>query len=127
MQQATNTHPPRSVTIAIQLIWLTLAANALLMAVDYDDASLDAMTFNSILLVFNGFVVIKIADSRNWARIAYSVLVALDVALIFAVGLDGATDLDVLVTYMSLALEAWALFKLFGADADQWFRQTRQP
>jgi len=87
MQQPTSTHPPRSVTNALQLIWLTLAVNALMMALDYDDASSDAMVFNSILLVFSGFVVLRIAACRNWARIAYSVLVALDVALILAIRL----------------------------------------
>ena len=124
MQQATNSHPPRSVTAAIQLIWLTLAANALMLALDYDDATSDAMVFNSILLVFSGFVVLRIAACRNWARIAYSVLVALDVALILAIGLEEASELEVMVTYMSVALEGWALLRLFGAEADQWFSPT---
>ena len=126
MQQATTSLPPRTVTIAIQLIWLTIAANALMMAVDYDDASSDAMVFNSMLLVFNGFTTIKIAACKNWARIVYSILVALDVAMILALGLDEATDLEVVLTYMSVALEAWALLRLFGAEADQWFKPTRQ-
>ena len=124
MQHATNTHPPRSVAAAIQLIWLTLAVNALMLAVDYDDASSDAMVFNSILLLFSGFVVLRIASCRNWARIAYSVLVALDVALILAIGLEEASELEVMVTYMSVALEGWALLRLFGAEADQWFSPT---
>jgi len=126
MQQATTSLPPRTVTIAIQLIWLTIAANALMMAVDYDDASSDAMVFNSMLLVFNGFTTIKIAACKNWARIVYSILVALDVAMILALGLDEATDLEVVLTYMSVALETWALLGLFGAEADQWFKPTRQ-
>jgi len=126
MQQATTSLPPRTVTIAIQLIWLTIAANALMMAVDYDDASSDAMVFNSMLLVFNGFTTIKIAACKNWARIVYSILVALDVAMILALGLDEATDLEVVLTYMSVALETWALLRLFGAEADQWFKPTRQ-
>jgi hypothetical protein len=126
MQQPTSTHPPRSVTNALQLIWLTLAVNALMMALDYDDASSDAMAFNSLLLVFSGFVVIQIAACRNWARITYSVLVALDVALILAVGLEEASELEVLVTYLSVALEGWALLRLFGAEADQWFSPARK-
>jgi hypothetical protein len=126
MQYATNTKAPLSVTSAIQLIWLTLAVNALMMAVDYDAANSDAMVFNTILLVFNGFVVIKIAGGKNWARLAYSVLVAADVAMILAFGLDLTSDLDVLVTYLSVALEGWTLIKLFGAEAEPWFRQTRK-
>ena len=107
-------------------IWLTLAVNALMMALDYDDASSDAMVFNSILLVFSGFVVLRIAACRNWARIAYSVLVALDVALILAIGLEEASELEVSVTYLSVGLEGWALLRLFGAEADQWFSPTRK-
>jgi len=126
MQHATTTKAPPSVTVAIQLIWLTLAANALLMAVDYDDASSDALAFNTIVLVFNGFVAIKIAGGKNWARLAYSVLVAVDVAMILAFGLDVASDLEVLVTYLSVALEGWSLIKLFGAEAEPWFKQTRK-
>jgi hypothetical protein len=122
MQQATTTLPPRVVAIAVQQIWLMLAANAIMMALDYDDASSDAMVFNSILLIFNGFVAIQIVGCKNWARIAYSVLVALDVALILALGLDEASELEVLVTYLSVALEGWILIKLFGTEADQWFK-----
>jgi hypothetical protein len=51
----------------------------------------------------------------------YAFLVALDVALILAFGLDEVTDLDILVTYILLALECWALVNLFGAEADRWF------
>ena len=126
MQHARNTKAPLSVTIAIQFIWLTLAVNALMMAVDYDDASRDAMVFNTILLLFNSFVAIKIAGGKNWARLAYSVLVAADVALILAFGLDVASDLEVLVTYLSVALEGWTLIKLFGAEAEPWFKQPRK-
>jgi hypothetical protein len=124
MQHGPTTKAPPSVTIATQLIWLTLAANAMLMAVDYDVASSDAMVFNTVVLVLNGFVAMKIAGCKNWARVAYSVLVALDVALILALGLDQASDLEVVVSYLSVALEIWILIKLFGTEADQWFRPT---
>jgi len=126
MQQATNARPPRSVNAAIQLIWLTLIANALMLALDYDDASSDAMAINDILLVFNGFVAIKIAGCKNWARLVFAVLVALDVALILAFGLDEATDLEVLVTYLSVALEGRALLNLFSGEADQWFSPSQK-
>jgi hypothetical protein len=126
MQHGTNTKAPPSVTIATQLIWLTLAANALLMAVDYYDTSSDALVFNMVVMVFNGVVAVNIAGCKNWARVAYSVLVALDVALILALGLDQASDLEAIVSYLSLAIEIWILIMLFGAEADLWFRPTRK-
>jgi hypothetical protein len=125
MQHVTITKVPVSVTISIQLIWLMLAVNALMMVVDYDEASVNAMVFNTILLAFNGFVAVKISGGKNWARQAYSLLVALDVALILVFGLDAASDLGVLVTYLSVALEGWTLIKVFGAEAEPWFKQTR--
>ena len=125
MQHVTITKVPVSVTISILLIWLMLAVNALMMVVDYGEASGDAMVFNTILLVFNGFVAIKIAGGKNWARLAYSLLVAVDVALILVFGLDAASDLEVVVTYLSVALEGLTLIKLFGAEAEPWFKQTR--
>lgn len=51
MPPAATTQCPRSVAMAIQLIWLTIAMNALMMAVDYDEASMDAVVFNTLLLV----------------------------------------------------------------------------
>ena len=118
--------PPRCVTVAIQLIWVTLAANSLVMLFEYDDASMDSMAFNGVLLVFSAFVVIRIAGCKNWARIAYAVVVALDVAAFLAMGLDDSSDLDVLVTYTSLALEVCALINLFCVQADHWFRPLRK-
>ena len=121
MQHATNNLPPRNIVVAIQLIWLTIVVNVFMMAVDFDDTGIDAMVLNSLLLVINAFVVIKITARKNWSRIVYAFLVALDVALILAFGLDEVTDLDILVTYVLLALECWALVNLFGAEADRWF------
>jgi hypothetical protein len=97
--------------------------NVLMMVVDFEDTGSDAMIFNSLLLVINAFVVINIASRKNWSRIVYAFLVALDVALILAFGLDEATDLDILVTYLLVALECWALVHLYGAEADSWFKQ----
>lgn len=124
MQHATSTQAPRSVANAIRLIWLTIAANALLMAVNYDDTGNEAVVFNTLLLVVNGCVASQIAGGKNWARMAYSVLVAMDLALILAFGLDGASDLEAVVAGLTMAMEGWILFRLFDAKADHWFKST---
>jgi hypothetical protein len=125
MPPAKTLPPPRNVSIGVQLIWLTLALNALMMALDYDDAGSDALVFNILMLLFNGYMAIQIAVGKHWARMAYAVMVALDVALVLALGLDAASDLDVLLTYLSVALECWTLLYLFCAEADNWFRPGR--
>jgi hypothetical protein len=48
-------------------------------------------------------------------------LVALEVAILMAFGLTEAKELELLMTYLTLLLEAWILVKLFGTQSDQWF------
>lgn len=126
MQYTSSTKAPPGVSNAIQLIWVTLVVNAVMSALDFDDASSEAIALNTILLAFSGFVTIKIAEGKNWARIAYSALVALDIALIFAFGMDEATDLEAYVSVILLAIEGWILIRLFNAEADQWFKSSRK-
>lgn len=115
---------PQFIGTAIQLIWLTLALDALTMGANYDGtpANLDSLTFNGTMLIVYAFVTLKIAVGRNWARRSYAFLVALEFALVAAFGLSDATELEVLLTYLTLPLELWILYRLFGAEADVWFR-----
>jgi NADH:ubiquinone oxidoreductase subunit 4 (subunit M) len=126
MQPANSTPAPRSVVVASQLIWLTIAASALMVVLDWDDASSGAIVTNILLLTFNGFVARQVASRKNWARKVYALLVALDLALTLALGLDELSELDVMLTYLILPLEIWILLKLFAAEADQWYGATRQ-
>jgi hypothetical protein len=115
---------PRTVSLAIQAIWLTIAMDAMMMVASYDgsDANVDALTFNGTMLLFYALVTVKISIGRNWARRAYAFLIAMELALVAAFGLSDATELEVLVTYLTLPLELWVLVQLFGLQADLWFK-----
>ena len=36
--------------------------------------------------------------------------------------MDGTSDLDMLATYLTIPLEFWALYMLFGSDSALWFK-----
>ena len=115
---------PRSVANAIQVIWITIAIDAMMMVSRYveTDTNVNALVFNGIMLLFYSLMTVRISAGRSWARRAYAFLVAMELALIAAYGLSDASDLEVLVTYLTLPLELWILVQLFRAEADAWFK-----
>jgi hypothetical protein len=120
---------PRAVSQAIQAIWITIAMDAMMMVASYDgsDANADSLTFNGIILLFYVLVTVKISGGNNWARRAYAFLIAMELALVAAFGLNEATDMETLLTYLTLPLEIWILIQLFGAEADAWFQAIKKP
>jgi hypothetical protein len=44
-----------------------------------------------------------------------------EVAALLAFGLDGATELEAAVAYISSPIEAWVMFMLFRAENTPWF------
>ena len=112
---------PKSVEIAIRAIWVTNVATALVMLANYDEASMDTLVINGQLLLVYVIVTLRISAGSHRARLVYAFLVALEVAILLAFGLSEATDLELLLTYLTLPLEAWILVKLFGAESDKWF------
>lgn len=121
MPNATRAEKPRAVHFAVLLIWFSIAVDAMATVAGNDGQASDVMLINLGVLLVYSVVNGMIAQGRNWARIVYSVLVACEVALLLAFGLDGASDLDVLVTALTLPLETCGLVMLFGASADAWF------
>jgi hypothetical protein len=115
---------PQFISTAIQLIWLTIAIDAVMMVVSYDgtSANADSLTFNGAILLFYAVVTVQISAGRNWARRSYAFLMAMELALVAAFGLSDASELEELVTYLTLPLEIWVLYRLFCAEADAWFK-----
>jgi hypothetical protein len=118
---------PHSIAIAVQAIWISLAMDAFTMLASFDGVSnqVDALTFNAMMLTLYGLVTFKIASGRDWARRVYAVLVAMELALLAAFGVGEASELEVLVTYLTLPLEIWILFKLYSAESDAWFKAVQ--
>jgi hypothetical protein len=117
---------PHSVSHAVQVIWATNAASAFLIISNFDgtDAGADSLISNGLFLLFYFSVTVKVGQGRQWARWTYACLVALECAILAAFGLEQASDLESLMTYLTLPVEILALYWLFGAQADDWFRPT---
>lgn len=81
----------------------------------------DALLLNSMSCVFYGLIAHGISAGNNFARHVYAILVAVEVAALLAFGLDGATELEAAVAYISPPIEAWVMFMLFRAESTPWF------
>ena len=114
---------PQFINTAIQLIWFTIGIDIVAMVASYDGtvANTESLTFNGVMLLLYAFATVQISIGKNWARRFYAFLIAMEFALVAAFGLSDASELEVVVTYLTLPLELWILFRLFGADADEWF------
>ena len=118
---------PRSVQQAVLAIWLTIAMDALVIAFEGDSGAMasDVVLLNSLSCIFYGLIANRISAGNNFARYVYAFLVAIEVASLFAFGLDGATDLEAAVAYISPPIEAWIMFMLFRAESTPWFVKSR--
>lgn len=98
---------PQFLSTAIHSIWLTLAIDAVMMAVSYDGtpANASSLSFNGAMLLLYAFVTVKISAGRNWARRSYAFFIAMEFALVAAFGLSDASELEGWVTYLTLPLE----------------------
>jgi D-alanyl-lipoteichoic acid acyltransferase DltB (MBOAT superfamily) len=121
LTHAKNMTKPKSVENAVQAMWVTNAASLLVIFANFDEASLDSLVVNGLFLLVYVIVTVRISAGRNRARLLYAFLVAIEVAMLMAFGLSEASELEIVLTYFSLPLEAWILIRLFGAESDKWF------
>ena len=106
---------------------MTIALDALVIVIEgYSGAmAADVLLLNSLSCVFYGLLANRISAGNNLARHVYALLVAVEVAALLAFGLDGATELESAVAYISPPIEAWIMYMLFRAESTPWFQQRR--
>jgi hypothetical protein len=121
MKQARDMTRPKSVENAVQAIWVTNVASALVIFANFGQASVDSLFVNGLFLLVYAIVTVRISAGRNRARLLYAFLVAIEVAMLMAFGLSEASELEIVLTYFSLPLEAWILIRLFGSESEKWF------
>jgi hypothetical protein len=94
---------PRSVSQAVIAIWVTIALDALVITIEGSTGVMtpDVLLLNSMSCVFYGLLANRIAAGNNFARHVYAILVAVEVAALLALGLDGATELEATVASIS--------------------------
>lgn len=134
--EITETPPPvqkpKSVAIAIKLLWISYAMGLARASIDFSTltavASVPYILFMMLFtFVLIGYLIFRISAGENWARIGF--LIMLIVGLIptlpqivrewpsapFAAMLSGA----------QLTIQAYALFLLFTAPGNSWFRRNK--
>ncbi len=77
---------PKSVENAVLAMWVTNAASALVIGANSDQATVDLLVINGLLLSVYVIVTLRIAAGSHLARLVYAFLVALEVASLLAFG-----------------------------------------
>jgi len=124
---------PRAVTVAMYLLWASLAIGLVSFAVNYSGLTAapslpHPLVVVAIEFVVYVFLVIMMYSGRNWARIAFLLLFSIEVVLpvLWGVSTGKWPGIDV----MSLAkavLQASALILVFTGPGKTWFQKARAP
>jgi hypothetical protein len=114
---------PTSVSNAILAIWVTLGISVISTVVSRVTGQITSAVFFGTLLLYGLYAVLpyKISVGRNWARYFYVVNAVLTVAVMLAGEYEGASKLDIIVSWFLLPVEAWIVFSLFRGTSTAWF------
>jgi Asp-tRNA(Asn)/Glu-tRNA(Gln) amidotransferase A subunit family amidase len=122
--------PPR-VAIAVKLFWLELCVSTIHAAWQLFDSVGDTTLVGIVLalavptLGLEAWVIYKISRGRNWARIV--ALVSVTLAILFALSSLKQTfsqsTIPAVLTAVETGLDVVALYLLFTAQANQWFKR----
>jgi hypothetical protein len=114
---------PQSVTNAVLAIWANIALFTLIAVIDRQTGAMKSGEFMSTL-VANAIVCVvpyKISAGRNWARYVYAILIVLSIALMLGGETMGITKLALIMSYLTLPLQAWIIYCLFRSNSGAWF------
>jgi hypothetical protein len=124
---------PKEVALAVKLLW----ASFFIGIVGVFLRPAQQVPFIAILIVsilafgFWAWVITRITEGRNWARILFFVLIGFGLA--FAVVFLSATvalyrerPFNGFLAAINYALEIYTLYLLLTAPAREWFKQTAQ-
>lgn len=122
-------HRPRSVELAVYLLWIALALSLPTALFEYrraaaDGAGLVLLAFMVPLFALSIVMNLSIGRGRNWARILFLALYLLSV-FSFLGALDDMLALpafEVALDSIVMAMETVALYLLFTRPGALWFR-----
>ena len=119
---------PRSVTLAVTLLWVSLAIGVI--KAPFDPAGLNAVPFPAIvwsvaavIMAFFCLLILKISSGRNWARVTFLVIFLLGLVL----GVPGLmaefqrAPVLALVSVAASVMQLWAVILLFTSPGKGWF------
>jgi hypothetical protein len=122
------TQKPRTVEHAVLAIWASFGLFTLIAIIDRQSGAMSSGQFVSALLTYALLCVLpyKIGAGRNWARYVYAIFVALSIALMLAGETKGITKLALVMSYLTLPMQAWILYALFRPTSGEWFAARAQ-
>ncbi len=125
---------PQVVTYAVSILFMALIVRAVDTIMVGLSLVMSATIFGLIIIAVIAWVVIKISQGRNWARITYLIYFAYSLQF-----MDWWFILDIHHRYSDLSsiqalslvlfvLQIWAIFALFSRSGDAWFlKPEKQP
>lgn len=118
---------PTALSQAVIAIWITLGLSALSAVVSKLLGWIASDAFFGTLFLYALFSIIpyKISIGKNWARYFYAVITAIGVAMMLAGEHEGASKLDIALSWILLPVEAWVLYSLFRRDSSEWFESQK--
>lgn len=119
---------PKTVNIAIKLIWLSLIISVLLSIIQRLTGDIDSNALIMALLVnaFMGLIPYKLAQQSNMSRLLFTALFVLSILFLLAAGSDiQVTQLDKADLLINIPLNIYAIYLLFfNEPAQQWFKAS---
>lgn len=133
--QAASLVKPKTVVIAVNLLWATLALGLVNVVLNYsafsqaaDNASaIGGMRFMIGILLFtwgfSAFLFMQISAGKNWSRITFLVMFVLGLLQTFSTlkAVLSATPAVGAITMLTLVFDVVALFLVFTSPGSLWF------
>ena len=120
---------PPTVTIAVNLLWLSMGVGLVKVLVDISNASATAsatMTNFILALTFAviAFLITKISVGRGWARTTFLImfLIGMMPTLPLIAGEFAKSPTAGAVTVLQLGLQIYALYLLYTQPGSSWFQ-----
>ena len=118
------TERPRFVLHAIVGMWASVligqAFNIFQALCESEHADLAAVLFSCAILVAALGVQRQLSAAREWARMAYLLLLVLSYSLM-ALDDAGITQLDMVSLVLTVPINLYVLIRLYGVGASRWF------
>jgi hypothetical protein len=123
---------PRAVALAVYLLWGSLAVGLAKIPLDFPSLAAipsPAIVWSAIAIVLAlyGFLFLKIASGRNWARITFLVFFLLGLILAWPT-LSSEFARAPAVGVLSIAqgiMQGYAIFLLFTSPGKTWFQKEK--
>lgn len=124
---------PRSVAVAMYLLWASLAISLVSFAANYSNLTAapnlpHPLVVLAIEFVVYVFLVLMMYSGRNWARITFLLLFLIEIVLpvLWGVSTGKLPGIDAM-SLAKAALQASALILVFTSPGKTWFQKARAP